>query len=136
MNHIQNTRRVVAIRCLDEGVDIPDASHALILASSKNPRQFIQRRGRVLRLPETEGTKDYAHIHDVLVVPQPPVNPTLDALVLGEIARANEFCEHASNPECITELLEELDRAGIDLEACLEHDAFGVDELDDEENSA
>ena len=127
---------VVAIRCLDEGVDIPDASHALILASSKNPRQFIQRRGRVLRLPETEGTKDYAHIHDVLVVPQPPVNPALDALVLGEIARANEFCEHASNPECRTELLEGLDRAGIDLEACLAHDAFGVDELDDEEDSA
>ncbi len=40
---------LVSIRCLDEGVDIPDVSHALILASSQNPRQFIQRRGRVLR---------------------------------------------------------------------------------------
>ena len=38
---------VVAIRCLDEGVDIPATSHALILASSRNPREFIQRRGRV-----------------------------------------------------------------------------------------
>jgi superfamily II DNA or RNA helicase len=40
---------LVSIRCLDEGVDIPAVSHALILASSQNPRQFIQRRGRVLR---------------------------------------------------------------------------------------
>ena len=36
---------VIAIRCLDEGVDIPAATHALILASSRNPREFIQRRG-------------------------------------------------------------------------------------------
>ena len=40
---------LVSIRCLDEGVDIPAVSHALILASSQNPRQFIQRRGQVLR---------------------------------------------------------------------------------------
>ena len=40
---------VVAIRCLDEGVDLPALDHALILASSSNPREFIQRRGRVLR---------------------------------------------------------------------------------------
>jgi len=37
---------VVSIRCLDEGIDIPAVSHALILASSKNPREYIQRRGR------------------------------------------------------------------------------------------
>lgn len=41
---------LVSIKCLDEGVDIPKVSHALILASSQNPRQFIQRRGRVLRI--------------------------------------------------------------------------------------
>ena len=40
---------LVSIKCLDEGVDIPAATHALILASSKNPREFIQRRGRILR---------------------------------------------------------------------------------------
>ncbi len=40
---------LVSIKCLDEGVDIPAVSHAFILASSQNPRQFIQRRGRVLR---------------------------------------------------------------------------------------
>lgn len=58
---------VVSIRCLDEGVDIPSVTHALILASSKNPREFIQRRGRVLR--KFPG-KSLAHLHDVVVVPE------------------------------------------------------------------
>ena len=40
---------VIAIRCLDEGVDIPVTDHALILASSTVEREYIQRRGRVLR---------------------------------------------------------------------------------------
>ena len=40
---------LVSIKCLDEGIDIPATTHALILASSKNPREFIQRRGRILR---------------------------------------------------------------------------------------
>ncbi len=57
---------LVSIRCLDEGVNIPSVSHALILASSRNPREFIQRRGRVLR--KTPG-KNVAYIHDVVVVP-------------------------------------------------------------------
>ena len=57
---------LVSIKCLDEGVDIPVVSHALILASSQNPRQFIQRRGRVLR--KVPG-KHLAVIHDAIVVP-------------------------------------------------------------------
>src|SRR5690606_21440300 len=57
---------LVSIKCLDEGVDIPTVDHALILASSQNPRQFIQRRGRVLR---TAPGKTLAIIHDALVVP-------------------------------------------------------------------
>jgi DNA phosphorothioation system restriction enzyme len=57
---------LVAIRCLDEGVDIPETERAFILASSTNPKQFIQRRGRVLRL---HPGKEKAAIYDVLVVP-------------------------------------------------------------------
>ncbi len=45
---------IIAIKCLDEGVDIPNVTHALILASSKNPREFIQRRGRILRLSDNK----------------------------------------------------------------------------------
>ncbi|SAK75014.1 primosome assembly protein PriA [Caballeronia temeraria] len=93
---------VVSIRCLDEGVDIPAVSHALILASSKNPREFIQRRGRVLR---KSSMKSVSHVYDVLVTPlfDPDVPPAL-AILEGELARAIEFGTHAINPGCITDL--------------------------------
>ncbi|MGN6304204.1 MAG: DEAD/DEAH box helicase family protein [Mesorhizobium sp.] len=86
---------LVSIRCLDEGVDIPSISHALILASSQNPRQFIQRRGRVLRKsPE----KDLAVIHDAIVV---PVNAEDESdqmgLLKAELVRSIEFSSHALN---------------------------------------
>ena len=55
---------LVSIKCLDEGVDIPAATHALILASSKNPREFIQRRGRILR--KSPG-KACAYLYDAVV---------------------------------------------------------------------
>jgi superfamily II DNA or RNA helicase len=92
----------VAIRCLDEGVDIPSVSHALILASSRNPREFIQRRGRVLR--RSEG-KVLAHVHDAIVVPADPSNDVAGmSIVRGELARAIEFGSHAVNPGGIIEL--------------------------------
>lgn len=93
---------VVSIRCLDEGVDIPSVSHALILASSKNPREYVQRRGRVLRRAPN---KSLAHIHDVLVTPRfDPDEPPATAILEGELARAIEFGRHAINPGCITDL--------------------------------
>jgi superfamily II DNA or RNA helicase len=97
---------VVSIRCLDEGVDIPSVSHALILASSKNPREYVQRRGRVLR--RAEG-KSVAHIHDALVLPalaqrsEEHEDPRLNILG-GEITRAVEFGRSALNPAAITDL--------------------------------
>jgi len=57
---------IVAIKCLDQGVDLPFADSAIILASSKNPREYVQRRGRILRLHKD---KDIANIFDVLVLP-------------------------------------------------------------------
>lgn len=92
---------LVAIRCLDEGVDIPETRRAFILASSTNPRQFIQRRGRILRLsPETGKTA--ASIHDFLVVPPPDaVDATLmkaeRRLVGRELARVALFAKLARN---------------------------------------
>ena len=93
---------LLSIRCLDEGVDIPTVTHGLILASSKNPREFIQRRGRLLR--RVEG-KLLAHLHDVLVLPT-----TLDAsnpaaaIVEGELLRAIEFGLDAVNPGAVADL--------------------------------
>lgn len=57
---------LVAIKCLDEGIDIPGAKRAIIMASSSNPREFIQRVGRVIRTAEG---KERAEIYDLTVVP-------------------------------------------------------------------
>lgn len=97
---------VVSIRCLDEGVDIPSVTHALILASSKNPREYIQRRGRVLR--RAEG-KSVAHVHDVLVLPSAVESPDEGEdprlnILGGEITRSLEFGRSALNPAAITDL--------------------------------
>lgn len=56
---------ITAIRCLDEGIDIPELRRAFILSSSTNPKEFIQRRGRILRKSKS---KDYAEIYDFIVV--------------------------------------------------------------------
>jgi DNA phosphorothioation system restriction enzyme len=92
---------LVAIRCLDEGVDIPATRTAYILASSTNPRQFIQRRGRVLR--RSPG-KTRAQIYDFLVVPDVedvpahvPEYPVVRRLLLNEFRRAGEFAQLAEN---------------------------------------
>jgi superfamily II DNA or RNA helicase len=104
---------LVSIRCLDEGVDIPEISHALILASSRNPREFVQRRGRVLR---TAPGKHQATLWDVLVVPSTVADfDHFDGLVLGEVARAAEFARDALNPGALTYLHQLCIELGIDL---------------------
>lgn len=101
-------RVLVAMRCLDEGVDIPDARIGYLLASSSNPRQFIQRRGRLLR--RAEG-KDRAEILDYLAVP--PMNATVNfelerRLLTRELERANEFGRLSENYETTLERLRPL----------------------------
>lgn len=59
---------LVAIKCLDEGMNVPAIKTAFILASSTNPKEYIQRRGRVLR--KSEG-KDFAVIYDFITIPRP-----------------------------------------------------------------
>ena len=61
-----NLQAISAIKCLDEGIDIPELRRAFILSSSTNPKEFIQRRGRILRLSQG---KEYAEIYDFIVVP-------------------------------------------------------------------
>ena len=86
---------LVSIKCLDEGIDIPAVSHAFILASSQNPRQFIQRRGRVLR---KSGEKMLAVIHDAIVVPVDPASePEQISLLKAEMIRALQFADAAIN---------------------------------------
>lgn len=80
---------LLAIKCLDEGVDIPMINRALILASSTNPREYIQRRGRVLR---RSSGKFSSHLFDVIVT-------GLDgkAITPSEVVRAMEFARDARN---------------------------------------
>lgn len=97
---------LVAIRCLDEGVDIPSLTHALILASSTNSREFIQRRGRVLR---SAPNKYSAAVHDSLVVAlQQDGTPTA---MPSELRRAVEFASSARNAN-IRHELQILERRG------------------------
>ncbi|MGI5485411.1 DEAD/DEAH box helicase family protein [Microtetraspora malaysiensis] len=87
---------LVSMRCLDEGVDIPEARVAYMLASSSNPRQFIQRRGRILRRASGKRTAD---VVDFITVP--PQDPDLykieQKLFRREVARFAEFAKYALN---------------------------------------
>ena len=92
---------LVAMRCLDEGVDVPSTRTAYILASSSNPKEFIQRRGRILR--QSPG-KEHAEIHDLIAVP--PIDyrqyPTATfrterKIIERELKRFNEFAGMALN---------------------------------------
>lgn len=97
---------VVAIRCLDEGIDLPDLRMGFLLASSTNPRQFIQRRGRLLR---NALGKSRALIYDFIVSPPRYGGPEDDdafnmerRLFRRELKRIVEFCEMAENgPEAM-----------------------------------
>lgn len=88
---------LVAIRCLDEGIDVPACRTAYILASSRNPKQFIQRRGRILR--RSPG-KEYAEIYDFVVkIPDHLAegNPYERKLIRAELERVAEFARLATN---------------------------------------
>lgn len=122
---------VVSIRCLDEGVDIPAIDGALILASSKNPREYIQRRGRVLR--KAEGKKN-ATIIDILVLPKVVVDPDDDStipIVRGEIARAWEFAELARNQDISHRLWKLCQEYGVSIESDAEMGLAEDEEMED-----
>lgn len=88
---------LTSMKCLDEGVDVPRSEFAVFCSSTGNPRQFIQRRGRVLRLHQE---KKYAIIHDLIVVPDYISKDTFSlerSLVLGELRRVREFALMSMN---------------------------------------
>jgi superfamily II DNA or RNA helicase len=103
---------VVAIRCLDEGIDLPDLRMGFILASSTNPRQFIQRRGRLLR---NAPGKEYAIIYDFIIEPPDLGGKISDsafnlerAFFQRELKRIVEFCRIADNGPEAMNLLKDL----------------------------
>ena len=114
---------LIAIKCLDEGVNIPKIKAAFILASTTNPKEYIQRRGRVLRLAEG---KEYAEIYDFITLPYDTESVTSlteaqvkrnSTLVKNELRRAEEFSRIAVNMVESASLIDEI------------KDAYGIQEL-------
>ena len=93
-----NINVLVSMKCLDEGVDIPRAELAIFCSSTGNPRQFIQRRGRVLR---KHADKSIAIIHDLIVIPK--INRSFKnyeiekKILLGELRRVVNFANMSIN---------------------------------------
>ncbi|GAW28756.1 DEAD/DEAH box helicase family protein [Carboxydocella sp. ULO1] len=113
----ENLQALIAIRCLDEGVNIPKIKTAFLLASSTNPKEYIQRRGRVLRLAEG---KDYATIFDFVTLPRPldvVISLTEEeikydlSLIKKEINRIYDFSHISANPHVGYEVIEKIKTA-------------------------
>lgn len=105
---------ITAIKCLDEGVNIPAINRAFILASSTNPKEYIQRRGRVLR--KADG-KRYAEIFDFITLPRKleevkylnEEERKRDlSLVCREFERMVDFARSSSNPSKTDFLIQEI----------------------------
>jgi superfamily II DNA or RNA helicase len=86
---------LVAMKVLDEGVNIPSAKIGIFLASTGNPREYIQRRGRLLR--RIPGKKEVAYIYDVLVAPPVGAKAEEAKYYLQEWKRFKEFARSAEN---------------------------------------
>lgn len=100
---------LVSVRVLDEGVDIPACDKAFIMASTKNPRQYIQRRGRVLR--KAKG-KEKASIYDFVVLPPPGITDRYARrLIESEKERIDDYCILAENKY---DIYQDLRRLGIE----------------------
>ncbi|MFI3329357.1 MAG: DEAD/DEAH box helicase family protein [bacterium] len=101
---------LVAIKCLDEGINIPSIKSALLLSSNDNYREFVQRRGRILRLYPN---KDIAHIYDVVVM------PSSSSRVFAEIElrRFLEYSKLAANYDLLQDvLLDKMSNYGLTME--------------------
>lgn len=97
-------KALVAIKCLDEGVDVPSADKVIIMSSSTNPREYIQRRGRVLR--RFKGKK-IATIYDMIILPDDDGFDFTKTIIANEKKRLYDFIESAKNKNECYELLDE-----------------------------
>ena len=107
----QNYDAILGINMLDEGWDVPEIKNCILMASSGNEKQYIQRRGRVLRTfegPYADGSmKEFAEIYDICIMPDIPPNSTEEvrqmelSLAKRELVRMETMAETAMNrDEC------------------------------------
>lgn len=110
-----NYHVLVAIRCLDEGVDVPSTQNAILMCSSGNPKEYIQRRGRVLR--RFPG-KDKAEIYDFMAVPNildARLDPKIEQKIFNsQLKRLAQFAEDATNKsDVLRQIYEERSKYGV-----------------------
>ncbi len=103
-----NTQVLLGLKCLDEGIDIKNARIAILVASSTNPREYVQRVGRVIR--DVPGKKT-SEIYDFIVTPN---GEESIYLLEKEAKRANEISKNAVNYEHVINIFKE---RGVDLNA-------------------
>ena len=100
---------MVAIKCLDEGIDIPSASIGILMASSTNPREYIQRIGRIIRQDEN---KTFAHLYDICVDKVEGLDGEeleLERKIRQkETIRMSEIAENSINPVDVLEIITNL----------------------------
>lgn len=107
---------LTSMKCLDEGVDIPRAEMAVFCASTGNPRQFVQRRGRILR---KHPDKEYAIIHDLVVIPTINDDECFEMernLLKNELERVRNFALLSRNSaDSFSELLQIMNYYNLNL---------------------
>lgn len=114
---------LAAIRCLDEGINIPSIKSALILSSNDDYREFVQRRGRILRLYDG---KESAVIYDVVVLPSNEMTEWAKI----ELRRFHEYAKMSLNyEETESELEDMLIQYGLSIE---DVDVYDYEEMEDE----
>lgn len=121
----ERVQSLVAIKCLDEGMNVPAIKTAFILASSTNPKEYIQRRGRVLR--KYPG-KECAEIYDFITLPISIkaassigyIDSYTQGLVKRELMRMKDFVNLSSNPSFSNNIINEI------------MDAFNMDIIQEE----
>lgn len=108
---------LTSMKCLDEGVDVPRSELAIFCASTGNPRQFVQRRGRILR---KHPDKQFAYIHDLVVIPE--INPNSESyrmersMLKKELERVNNFALLSENSShTINTLLDTMNYYNLNL---------------------
>lgn len=112
---------LAAIRCLDEGINIPSIKSALILSSNDDYREFVQRRGRILR---KFNKKEYANIYDVVVLP----SADIQGWAKIELRRFNEYARLALNwADLEADLSAHLSTYGLSIE---DVDVYDYDDME------
>lgn len=101
---------LVGIKCLDEGIDITTARIAILMASSTNPREFVQRVGRVIRPSKN---KSFSHIYDLIVRPTGGGDADL-RILQKEANRTMQIADNAINRQEVVEIFE---KSGVQIDA-------------------